>query len=780
MSNRSLVIASAVLAGCTASAPSAPAEVAVALSFESYVPVSAEALSTHGPGELGSYGRLRELGARARVHVRWLDDESQALLAEGDLGSLFLARVERFEDDGSIEGYDLATPDTRQTLYLPIPPSGRGALVVDVLEPEHASRTSLTVDLGGVARAPAALVEGDVGARRAALLSDCSSIPTAAVWPTDDELRRWYAATPTMTDQMELAAYRTANPWYEDEVVLRGTAGASIVLVPGGPDTWTPRQACDDAQWHADDLFDHFDFYADNEHRVQVRFVTRRSPSRPGQDIPAASAAIDALVGGAPSGDAVALFQGDPALDRDSTRPCGVTWLNHTRLTFCDNGPHTSLAHELGHTWAGLADEYVTAMNCASLVSRAPNLSEDTDLKWDCHVGESCFPDGTGGPIGAHHTGGCRRRFVVRPCGETTTMLRTDGQFDRVATDALNTFLGDAAVLCDTNPTCSNDCSTIPCGLNECGMICNNCGTGQECRYASTGPTPSTTDGFECQASCREGDGLVCTDALDREVCVGDTGLVSARPGLECSVPIATDWALMLCTCNADGEMGSCDSSTCIDWDTSVPPATAVCGDGFVDSPGEACDDRNTTAGDGCAADCLSVETGYVCRGEPSNCREACGALRVGEARCELTTAGGCTPPQMQLMRCTAGSPPALVPEGGCFQPGSDCDDRRLYCGDGWIDTSFGEVCDDGDPTGGDGCGADCQVESGFTCRGEPSSCGRPCMLAGATIDWGARTCVRSTDPACMGFQQPSCNGRTGMLDFAGAGCFRDAACTMR
>lgn len=43
----------------------------------------------------------------------------------------------------------------------------------------------------------------------------------------------------------------------------------------------------------------------------------------------------------------------------------------------------------------------------------------------------------------------------------------------------------------------------------------------------------------------------------------------------------------------------------------------AVCGDGVID-PGEACDDGNDVAGDGCAA--CALEAGYTCSGEPSSC----------------------------------------------------------------------------------------------------------------------------------------------------------------
>jgi cysteine-rich repeat protein len=46
-------------------------------------------------------------------------------------------------------------------------------------------------------------------------------------------------------------------------------------------------------------------------------------------------------------------------------------------------------------------------------------------------------------------------------------------------------------------------------------------------------------------------------------------------------------------------------------------------------------------------------------------------------------------------------------------------------CGDGVRAT--GEACDDGDLSGGDGCSANCTVEPGYTCVGDPSVCSPTC-----------------------------------------------------
>ena len=96
---------------------------------------------------------------------------------------------------------------------------------------------------------------------------------------------------------------------------------------------------------------------------------------------------------------------------------------------------------------------------------------------------------------------------------------------------------------------------------------------------------------------------------------------------------------------------------------TNIP---MQCGDG-VRTSDEACDDGNTVAGDGCSADCRTVEPGF-----------------------------SCTP---------AGKP--------CH--------RVARCGDGVVVPP--ELCDDGNTTAGDGCSATCKIELGYKCSGSPSVC---------------------------------------------------------
>ena len=141
-----------------------------------------------------------------------------------------------------------------------------------------------------------------------------------------------------------------------------------------------------------------------------------------------------------------------------------------------------------------------------------------------------------------------------------------------------------------------------------------------------------------------------------------------------------------------------------------------VCGDGAVEGD-EQCDDgtgdpNSMVDGDGCAADC-TVETGWSCVGEPSTCGAAeCGdGYPVGTEECDdrdTNDGDGCssTCTVEQYWACDDGAP-------------SFCDG---ICGDGKIRGL--EECDDGDADAGDGCSATCTVEDAWGCTlDEPSQC---------------------------------------------------------
>jgi cysteine-rich repeat protein len=111
----------------------------------------------------------------------------------------------------------------------------------------------------------------------------------------------------------------------------------------------------------------------------------------------------------------------------------------------------------------------------------------------------------------------------------------------------------------------------------------------------------------------------------------------------------------------------------------------------------------------------------------------------------------------------TAVSPPGEAPDtvdvtvvtvGGTSA--TSAADRFTYivtptCGDGTIDP--GEQCDDGNTISGDGCSAQCQIESCFTCVSQPSVCS-PAPAGTACDDGNACTVGETCDGSgvCGGF----------------------------
>jgi fibro-slime domain-containing protein len=167
-----------------------------------------------------------------------------------------------------------------------------------------------------------------------------------------------------------------------------------------------------------------------------------------------------------------------------------------------------------------------------------------------------------------------------------------------------------------------------------------------------------------------------------------------------------------------DGCSGICKIEPYSSCPTEGQPciSTIVCGDGVIGA-GEACDDANKTAKDGCAADCRSIDKGYACRA-----------------------------------------------------PGKPCE-RVHACGDGVTDSNEG--CDDGNNKAGDGCSVRCQIEQGFKCAGSPSAC-LP-TVCGDKVKEGAESC---DDGNAIPFDgctakcqlEPTCTGTSGCTASCGDG----------
>ena len=138
------------------------------------------------------------------------------------------------------------------------------------------------------------------------------------------------------------------------------------------------------------------------------------------------------------------------------------------------------------------------------------------------------------------------------------------------------------------------------------------------------------------------------------------------------------------------------------------------CGDGKLQQD-EACDDGNSSAGDGCSADCTATEQDYVCPAPGQKCVSTvkCGDGRVsGREQCDdgnRAQGDGCSR-DCELERGYA-----------CPTAGSSC--IAAKCGDKIL--AGDEQCEDDDetPTDGDGCSANCRLEPGFVCFNVGEAC---------------------------------------------------------
>jgi len=261
--------------------------------------------------------------------------------------------------------------------------------------------------------------------------------------------------------------------------------------------------------------------------------------------------------------------------------------------------------------------------------------------------------------------------------------------------------VGDpGAIECATGIICPSGTS---CAAVQQVCIVNNCGNG----LVDTGE--ACDDG-----NIMEGDG--CSSSCKAEGC----GNNLVDPGEICDDGNTID-----------GE-GNC-AANCLSDET--------CGNGSKNF-GEACDDSNNDSGDGCSADCKSTEicgnditdVGELCDdgGAAGGCNDDClGGTGCGDGSidkdangnpieqcddgnstdtddchdCFLSTCGDgiVQATGAHLEQCDAGSNNTATESATC---NLDCTTRA--CGDGKVNQTAGETCDDGDTIDSLGCDGDC------------------------------------------------------------------------
>ena len=134
----------------------------------------------------------------------------------------------------------------------------------------------------------------------------------------------------------------------------------------------------------------------------------------------------------------------------------------------------------------------------------------------------------------------------------------------------------------------------------------------------------------------------------------------------------------------------NCD--VCI-FDGATPPLCVICGDSIVDTDqGELCDDGNRINGDGCDNNCT-----------PTSCGN------------EIITDGEqCDDGNLVREACAYGLEDCTV----CGESCTESPGVVSFCGDGLVDSSNGEECDDQNTDPRDGCLSDCLEAKPEFCTG--------------------------------------------------------------
>ncbi|MBT4935259.1 hypothetical protein HOL21_04780 [Candidatus Woesearchaeota archaeon] len=235
----------------------------------------------------------------------------------------------------------------------------------------------------------------------------------------------------------------------------------------------------------------------------------------------------------------------------------------------------------------------------------------------------------------------------------------TDNDLDGT-TDCDDSDCSDAvACFQETECTSDDDCGEDTCVAGKCRVSCEenicygasasractneylatpqDCADGETCHGAgicSVAPVTETVcddeldddgdgnvdcDDSDCAVACFvpescsdevpcEDTNNVCVDEICKSPCTEDTCYLDSALQI-CTGPYLED--PVLCE-------NGCSDGACI---ASIDPGSeAVCGND-VEETGEACDDGNEDADDGCSATC-TLETGWTCTGEPSVCTE--------------------------------------------------------------------------------------------------------------------------------------------------------------
>ncbi|MEM9453983.1 MAG: hypothetical protein AAGF11_07375 [Myxococcota bacterium] len=324
----------------------------------------------------------------------------------------------------------------------------------------------------------------------------------------------------------------------------------------------------------------------------------------------------------------------------------------------------------------------------------------------------------------------CDEDCTMAICGDGITNIMATEQCDGLD------LLGEDCVtqgLDGGTLACLADCSAFDVsGCHDCG---DDMAEGPEiCDGNDLGKADCVTQGFDygtlsCLADCSDYDTSNCGNYSSG--CCAPNG----TPGCD-------DSACTNAVCAADPSCcGATWNQDCADLAFSECPIVCDnCGDGMINSPVEVCDGADLMGQDcdaqgfdtgtlGCQPNCLAFDTsgcinygGDCCgdNGTPGCDNDVCTAdiCATNPACCSMHWDEGCGDAAFTICPEVCDN----CGDGAINSPVEECDDgietaacndncTLSMCGDGIVNTSAGEQCDDGNGMNGDGCDDQCMNE---------------------------------------------------------------------
>ena len=287
---------------------------------------------------------------------------------------------------------------------------------------------------------------------------------------------------------------------------------------------------------------------------------------------------------------------------------------------------------------------------------------------------------------------------------------------------------GGADAICDTSESCTGSAATCPSDDAPLhgGIVCRS-GSGDVC---DENETCTGVPGQGCPADDAPAKaGVQCRSSAAGDVC-DEPEVCSGVPGSTCPADDAPGKINLLCRtgsgdmCDPDERCTGVPNQGC-PADVVADPST-VCrtGSGDVCDPDETCSAIPQAS---CPADVVSPAG--------TECRAATGTCDVAE-QCTGTTGAACPADAFAPADTACDRDADICTIDSCNGSGMClADTNAVLCGDGDIDGSCGEQCDDGNTDGGDGCSATCQIESPLECSTVPRvDCRQPYIAGKASI----------------------------------------------